>query len=43
MTTTVPSTIVQRLWNYCTVLTEERRLEIAQAVEAGLKRAARFR
>jgi hypothetical protein len=38
------STIVQRVWNYCNVLRDERRLsvvgEVESAVEAGLVRAA---
>jgi hypothetical protein len=41
MTTTTSSIIVQRLWNYCNILRDERRLE--SAVEAVLKRAGRLR
>jgi hypothetical protein len=41
------STIVQRLWNYCNVLRDERRLlvvrEVESAVEVGLVRAGRLR
>jgi hypothetical protein len=44
---TQSSTIVQRLWNYCNVLRDERRLsvvgEVESAVEAGLARASRLR
>jgi hypothetical protein len=47
MANTSSATIVQRLWNYCNVLRDERRLESARAVqsavEVGLKRAARLR
>jgi hypothetical protein len=47
MTTPASSTIVQRLWNYCNVLHDERRLvagwAVDAAVEAGLKRAGRLR
>jgi len=41
------SMIVQRLWNYCKVLLDVRRLsvlgEVESAVEVGLVRAARLR
>lgn len=44
---TPSSTIVQRIWNYCTVLRDARRLsvvgEVESAVEAGLVRAGRLR
>jgi hypothetical protein len=39
------STIVQRPWNYCNFLRDERRLsvvEVESAVEVGLVRAARL-
>jgi hypothetical protein len=35
------STIVQRLWNYCNILRDERWLEAA--IQAGRKRLARLR
>ena len=41
------STIVQRLWNYCNVLRDERRLSVVEkvesAVEVGLVRVGRLR
>ncbi len=44
---TPSSTIVQRIWNYCTVLRDARRLSVVgeaeSAVEAGLVRAGRLR
>lgn len=43
---TPSSTIVQRLWNYCNMLRDERRLsvmELESAVEVGLARAAKLR
>jgi hypothetical protein len=47
MNSTSSSTIVQRLWNYCNVLRDERRLsvvgEVESAVEVGLVRSARLR
>jgi len=47
MVTPAPSIVVQRLWNYCNVLRDERRLsvvgEVESAVEVGLVRAGRLR
>lgn len=44
---TQSSTIVQRLWNYCSVLRDEQQLlvvgEVESAVEAGLARVSRLR
>jgi len=34
---TQPSTIVQRLWNYCNVLRDVRRLSVVRQVESAVE------